>query len=124
MEQPHNFLLTGEDSNTYSVSVSPDTIFDKNKIYQIRAYITIHVTTSDNKTSSGHYTLTVACRDNKFIGSTYGYRLDTISSDPDFPIDESNISCNITNEKFYIKCVGDKEMFNIKLMCDVNMAVF
>jgi len=122
MNQLYNFTIS-ESSSESSISASPDLNFEKNKIYQINAQLTVHVTV-DEQVLTAYYTIKTMCKNSNFIGNpAEGYRLETIVSDKNFPLSESQIRCYMNDNKLYIKCI-ELEGYVTQLLCNIGITEY
>jgi hypothetical protein len=116
LEQYH-FLMQAE--SDYEILCSPEFIFDKEKKYQINAYITI-ITKCDNIDNidiTDTWTIQSICINNKLIG----YRTTKHCSD-EHVLEIYDISCQIENSKFCIRC-SNVTKINMKIIVDLTLAV-
>lgn len=113
--EQHQFLMQAE--SDHEILCSPEFIFDKEKKYQISAYVTV-ITECDNMDIADTWTIQSICISNKLSG----YRTTKHCSD-EHVLEIYDMSCQIENSKFCIRCSNNAKT-NIKMIVDLTLSKF
>jgi hypothetical protein len=103
--------------------MSPDLTLVTGRIYQFHAILTIIVYVNSIY-YTGLYVITSAAKDaTSLIGSGYGYRLDTITSEDGINtyIDENSITLTISGNKFVITASAKTTITKLEMFGDISI---
>lgn len=106
-----------------TLTMTPDLTLVSGRIYQFHAILTVIVYASSTY-YTGLYVITSAAKDaTSLIGSGYGYRLDTITSEDGINtyIDEDSITLAISGNKFVITATAKTTITKLEMFGDISI---